>query len=60
MRCRWRRKCIFKKNMLRRKKVRKKKMGEKEGKKIQEKENDKEKVKKVSRVGLGGRQEINT
>lgn len=29
-------------------------MGEKEGKKIQEKENDKEKVKKVSRVGLGG------
>lgn len=54
MRCRWRRKCIFKKNMLRRKKVRKKKMGEKEGKKIQEKENDKEKVKKVSRVGLGG------
>lgn len=29
-------------------------MGEKEGKKIQEKENDKEKVKKVLRVGLGG------
>lgn len=54
MRCRWRRKCIFKKNMLRRKKVRKKKRWErKKEKKFKRKRMTRKKLKRCQGWGWG-------